>query len=178
MRIGTRTAAALVVAGFCAVAVGGCSDSSSSGGTPSKSASASTAVAGAVAVSSGPLGKVLVDGKGRTLYLFEADKSGQSTCSGACAQAWPPLTVKGKAAAGSGVKSSLLGTTTRGDGTRIVTYNGHPLYTYQGDHAAGDVNGQGLNQFGAKWYVLDAAGNKITGKATSQPSKSSGGGGY
>jgi predicted lipoprotein with Yx(FWY)xxD motif len=59
------------------------------------------------------------------------------------------------------VKANLLGTTTRSDGTTQVTYNGHPLYYYAGDSKAGDMNGQDISQFGAKWYVLDANGDKV-----------------
>jgi predicted lipoprotein with Yx(FWY)xxD motif len=66
----------------------------------------------------------------------------------------------GKPKGGTGVKASLLGTTTRSDGNPEVTYNGHPLYYYAGDRKAGDTNGQDLNQFGAPWYVVSPAGNK------------------
>ncbi|MEV6793662.1 hypothetical protein AB0M87_17030 [Streptomyces sp. NPDC051320] len=118
---------------------------------------------------SGSLGKVLVNDKGRTLYLFKADKPKKSTCTGACAEAWPPLTAKGKPTAGSGVKSNLLGTITRSDGSKQVTYKDQPLYLYKGDHAAGDMNGQGLTQFGAKWYVLDPTGKEVTRMATGSP---------
>jgi predicted lipoprotein with Yx(FWY)xxD motif len=103
------------------------------------------------------LGKILVDSKGRTLYLFEKDKTTKSTCSGACAAAWPLYKIKGKPHAGAGVKQSLLHT----NAAHQVTYNGHPLYRYAGDSRAGQTNGQGLKQFGAEWYVLNAAGKKI-----------------
>jgi predicted lipoprotein with Yx(FWY)xxD motif len=114
-----------------------------------------------VNVRSTSLGKILVDPRGRSLYLFEKDTGPKSTCSGACASAWPPFRTSGKPKAGSGVTASLLGTTTRSDGNDEVTYNGHPLYYYAGDQKAGDTNGQDLNQFGAPWYVLSPAGNKI-----------------
>jgi predicted lipoprotein with Yx(FWY)xxD motif len=106
-------------------------------------------------------GKALVDGQGRTLYLFEADKGDASTCSGACASIWPPVTTTAKAIAGAGVTAVKLGTTKRSDGKLQVTYNGHPLYRYAADNKPGDVNGQGIDQFGAKWYVLNASGAKI-----------------
>ncbi|MER6098091.1 hypothetical protein ABT154_19970 [Streptomyces sp. NPDC001728] len=109
----------------------------------------------------GNLGTVLVDGKGRTLYLFEADKSTSSTCNGGCATAWPPLLTTGQPSAGGSAQSTLLGTTKRDDGKTQVTYHGHPVYGYAGDTKPGDANGQGLNQFGAKWYVLGADGNKV-----------------
>ena len=106
-------------------------------------------------------GKALVTGNGRALYLFEADKKGTSTCSGACARAWPPYTVSGKPAAGMGVSSSLLGIIHRADGTMQLTYNGHPLYLFAGDRGAGTANGEGAKAFGADWYVVNASGGKI-----------------
>jgi len=114
-----------------------------------------------VALGKTALGKVLVDAHGRTLYLFEKDKRGVSACYGACATYWPPLLSPAKARPGSGVRASLLGVTRRANGKRQVTYAGHPLYTYAGDQRAGDVKGQGLDQFGAEWYVLGANGHKI-----------------
>jgi predicted lipoprotein with Yx(FWY)xxD motif len=114
-----------------------------------------------VAVRDSKLGKILVDGKGRTLYLFEADKGTNSTCYGACAKAWPPLTTTGKPQAGSGANHALLGTTTRTDHTTEVTYNRHPLYYFVSDTKPGDTTGQGLNSYGAKWYVINPKGNKI-----------------
>jgi predicted lipoprotein with Yx(FWY)xxD motif len=118
------------------------------------------------------LGKVLVGGNGKTLYLFEKDKGTKSSCSGACAKAWPPLLTKGKPKAGTGVKASKLGTTKRSDGTTQVTYNGHPVYGFKNDAKAGDTNGQGLTAFGAEWYVLSPAGKEI------KKAGSTAGGGY
>jgi predicted lipoprotein with Yx(FWY)xxD motif len=105
--------------------------------------------------------KALVGGDGRALYLFEADTGGKSTCMGECANDWPPLTASGMPAAGSGVDQSLLGTVKRPDGTTQVTYNGHPLYYYEGDTGPGTAKGQDVAAFGAKWYVLSAKGSKI-----------------
>jgi predicted lipoprotein with Yx(FWY)xxD motif len=107
------------------------------------------------------LGPILVDGNGRTLYLFEADKSPSSTCYGACATYWPPLLTGGAPTAGTGVKASLLGTTRRTDGTTEVTYGGHPLYYVVTDHNPGDASGQAVNNFGAAWFVVGTDGNKI-----------------
>lgn len=107
------------------------------------------------------LGRILVDARGRTLYLFEKDKGAMSSCDGACASVWPPLTSGGKAKAGPGVTAVKLGVTKRIDGRTEVTYGGHPLYTYAGDQKPGDVQGQGLDQFGAEWYVLAPSGDKI-----------------
>src|SRR5437773_8068455 len=80
-----------------------------------------------VAVANSGLGRVLVDGRGRTLYLFEKDKHGKSACIGKCASFWPPLIASGKPLATAGAKTSLLGTTRRADGRLQVTYNHHPL---------------------------------------------------
>ncbi|MEU6541609.1 hypothetical protein [Streptomyces sp. NPDC047000] len=139
--------------------------STAPGQNTSPYASASTAPTGGQAVvktaSAGKLGTILVDGKGRTLYLFEADKSTTSTCNGACAAAWPPLLTSGAPSIGGSAKSSLSGTSKRSDGTTQVTYHGHPVYGYAGDAKPGDTNGQALKQFGAEWYVLDAAGDKV-----------------
>jgi predicted lipoprotein with Yx(FWY)xxD motif len=137
------------------LAIAGCGGSSSNANANANSAGAT------VNVRSVSLGKILVDSRGRSLYLFEKDTGSKSTCSGACASAWPPFRTNGTPKAGSGVTASLLGTTTRSDGNDEVTYNGHPLYYYAGDQKAGDTNGQDLNQFGAPWYVVSPAGNKI-----------------
>jgi predicted lipoprotein with Yx(FWY)xxD motif len=106
-------------------------------------------------------GKALVDAQGRTLYLFEADKGDMSTCNGACASIWPPATAAGATTAGPGLTAHEVGTTKRSDGESQLTYNGHPLYRYAADSKPGVANGQGLDQFGAKWYVLSASGSKI-----------------
>lgn len=107
------------------------------------------------------LGKVLATGSGRTLYLFEKDKGRKSTCFGACAANWPPLTTTGSPKAGPGVSASKLGTTRRGHGVKQVTYNGHPVYRFVGDQRPRQTNGEGLKAFGAAWYALSAAGKKV-----------------
>jgi predicted lipoprotein with Yx(FWY)xxD motif len=109
------------------------------------------------------VGKVLVAANGRTLYLFTADKGKTSTCYGQCASFWPPL-IATKPSVGSGLKASLLGTTTRKDRRRQVTYGGHPLYFFVKDRKAGDVKGQAFVHFGGAWWVVSAAGRKITAK--------------
>ena len=113
------------------------------------------------------LGKILVNGSSQTLYLFEKDKNGKSACSGACATNWPPLLTKGTPKGSGGVKSSLLGTTKRSDGTTQVTYNKHPLYRFKGDaNKVGATKGEGLNAFGAEWYVVGTNGKKIEKKGS------------
>ena len=107
---------------------------------------------------SSSLGKILVDSHGRTLYLCAKDKRGKSACSGSCAAYWPPLLTRGKPIARAGAKASLLGTTRRSDGSTQVTYAGHPLYRFALDTKAGQTNGEGLNDFGAEWDAVTAAG--------------------
>jgi len=112
-----------------------------------------------VAVADTDLGSVLVDAEGKTLYVFDNDQGSTSSCEGGCATTWPPLATEGEPTAGDGVDAELLGTTERSDGTTQVTYDGHPLYTYNADTAAGDTNGQGV---GGIWWVMGADGQKIT----------------
>jgi predicted lipoprotein with Yx(FWY)xxD motif len=114
-----------------------------------------------IAIGKTPLGRILVDSKGITLYDFPPDKGTTSVCYGACAALWPPVLTHGKPIAGPGVHASLLGTTRRKDGKLEVTYNGHPLYYWVGDHKPGQTSGQGLNQFGGPWWVLTPAGKEI-----------------
>jgi predicted lipoprotein with Yx(FWY)xxD motif len=122
------------------------------------------------------LGTVLASRSGRTLYLFAADKRGMSACTAsACVEFWPPLVAKGRPTAGKGVKTSLLGTIRRPGGVRQVTYAGHPLYTFALDKGAGQTKGEGLNDFGGKWWAVSTAGRKVV-KAPASTSGSSGGG--
>jgi predicted lipoprotein with Yx(FWY)xxD motif len=112
-----------------------------------------------VKVSNDPkLGNILVDGEGKTLYIFTKDTPDVSNCSGKCLQAWPPLVVEDKAAAGDGVNASLLGTATLADGKKIVTYNHMPLYYWAADVKAGDTTGQGVNNV---WYVISPDGKPV-----------------
>jgi len=129
---------------------------------PSPPPSAPAATGTAINIGSTKLGKVLVDSNGLTVYLFLADKGNVSSCNTAsCVQYWPPVLTTGAPRAGSGLTASLLGTTARADGTTQVTYAGHPLYRFINDKAAGQVTGQGLNAFGAAWYVVSPSGVKI-----------------
>ena len=118
-----------------------------------------------VAVANSNLGQILVDARGRTLYLFAKDRNGKSACSGACAAYWPALIASGKPRAGAGAKQSLLGTIRRADGRRQVTYRHHPLYRFSGDTSRGLTSGEGLDDFGGKWWALSPAGNKIVAMA-------------
>ena len=127
-------------------------------------ASSATSKPATVKTGTSSLGRIIVDGQSHTLYLFEKDKRGKSACSGACAQNWPPLLTKGAPKAGADAKASLLGTIKRADGTTQVTYNKHPLYTFVGDQGKrGATKGEGLDAFGAKWYVVTAKGTARIG---------------
>jgi predicted lipoprotein with Yx(FWY)xxD motif len=121
--------------------------------------------AGTVALAdNADLGEILVDGDGKTLYLFEKDdEAGESYCDGACAKAWPPFETADPQA-GSGVDAARLTTFEREDGSTQVAYAGHPLYYYAGDQSPGDVNGNDLDDFGAEWYALDTAGDPAEGE--------------
>ena len=108
------------------------------------------------------LGVVLVNAKGRTLYTFAPDRRRHVTCTALCARYWPPLKLKGsKATAASPVKAKLLGSDPSPAGGKVVTYSKWPLYTYAGDSAAGQANGQNLSNEGGKWYVITPGGKVI-----------------
>jgi predicted lipoprotein with Yx(FWY)xxD motif len=127
-----------------------------------------------VSVASSKLGRLLVDSHGRTLYLFEADAGMTSSCFGGCATAWPPLRTGDKPTVADGAHASLVATIARPDGGREVTYHGHPLYLYAGDTEPGQVNGQGVSAFGAKWFAMSPIGTAIR----TQPSSTASNGVY
>ncbi len=134
-----------------------------------------------VAVANSGLGRILVDGRGHTLYLFAKDKRGRSSCAGQCAGFWPPLITSGKPRAAAGAKASLLGTTRRADGRLQVTYNHHPLYSFVKDSRKGQTSGEGLDTFGAEWFALSPAGSKVDkpgGESSPAGDPSPGGYGY
>ena len=144
-----------LAAAFVIAACGSSSSSTTSGGTASSAAPASSApaAAGSSALKTAKIGgaTVVTNAKGLTLYWFVPDTATTSKCSGSCATFWPP--VKGPATAGTGVTGTLA-TITRADGSVQATYNGHPLYTYVGDHAPGQATGDGLNVNGGVWHEV------------------------
>ena len=154
--LGAAVAALAIVLSAC----GGGGDDQGSGATAT-TAAAQQAAEGTVAVANTGLGEVLVDVKGRTLYVFTKDKGDQSVCSGKCVVAWPALTVTGAATPGTGVEASLLSTSKQANGSSQVTYGGKPLYHFAGDKAPGDTNGQGLN---GVWWVVKADGSLVQSK--------------
>jgi predicted lipoprotein with Yx(FWY)xxD motif len=127
----------------------------------------------ALGVAQTSLGKVLVDGRGMTLYVLSADGKDQSTCSTQCLQFWPAA-----APAGVGKLAATSGRTTTPDGTPIATVDGHPVYTFSQDQKPGDVNGEGINEFGGTWYAASPTGQPVTGASSSGSSSSSTGRGY
>jgi predicted lipoprotein with Yx(FWY)xxD motif len=145
----------------------GSSASSAYSATPYGAATPASATIGAAGkatrlrAASASLGRIVVDGTGRTLYLFEKDNGRRSACYGACAAYWPPLLSRGKPIARAGVKQSLVGTTRRRNGSMQVTYAGHPLYRYAGDTRPGQTNGAGLQDFGGGWDPISPAGKKV-----------------
>jgi len=179
--------AALATCGLVLAACGSSSSSSSSAtstaaaATTSAPATSSTTAATATTGSAVKIGSAtshghtyLTGASGRSVYLWVADTSDKSNCSGACAQAWPPVTTTGNPTAGSGVSAADLGTTTRSDGTKQVTYKGHPLYYFVGDKSAGSTSGEGSDGFGAKWWLVAPSGTAITSGGSSSGGSSGG----
>ena len=169
-----------------ALVVAGCGSSSSSSSAPAPApvstatnAAASSASGGsskgvAVSLAKGTDGTYLAGASGRALYLWVADSNGKSSCAGSCAKAWPPLLTKSAPVAAHGVQASDLGTITRSDGTKQVTYKGHPLYYFVEDSSSGMTHGQGSDSFGAKWWLVAPSGSAIkAGGSSAAPSSSS-----
>ena len=172
----TRSKSLTSLAGAAAISLTALALAACGGGTGAGGGNAT------VGVSTTGVGKVLVDSQGHTLYLFEKDSGAKSACAGACADAWPPLRASGAPTAAGGAKASLVATTKRSDGAPQVTYNGHPLYTFQGDQKPGDTAGQGVTAYGAEWYAVGPAGKQGTEKSSASADGSAsnygGGSGY
>jgi predicted lipoprotein with Yx(FWY)xxD motif len=184
VRLGAVLATALLAA---ACGSSGSSSTTPASSTPAAGGSTPTASAAALVITtkSGSVGKFLTDGSGRSVYLWVKDGMNKSNCSGACAAAWPPVPASGTVTASGGAVSKDLGSISRSDGTKQLTYDGHPLYYYAGDTSAGQTNGQGSDGFGAKWWLVSPSGSMITAAVTgTSPSSSAtsssgyGGAGY
>lgn len=161
-RVGPIAAALIAVLGFVAAGCGG----SSRAAMPKSGVAGAQHSLSSVAVTTRKLkglGVVLVNAKGRTLYTFAPDHRRHVTCTGQCAQYWPPLKWKssGKPKAGGSAKTSRLGLDKNPVGGRVVTYDKWPLYTYAGDSGAGQANGQNTKLNGGKWYVISPSGARI-----------------
>jgi len=163
-----------------ALAMAACSNASTStppaGGGTSTSSSPGASMNGPTVqtTNDATFGKILTDAQGHALYLYQLDSGTTSACTGACASTWPALIVTGTPTAGDGVTASLLGTAKQADGSMQVTYNGHLLYGFTGDSAAGDATGQGVESF----FLVSPAGNQVTQAAGGATSSSGGYGGY
>jgi len=166
-----------VLAGGAALlaACGSSAAPSASGSTPA-AANSSVAAGGAViSTHSTSKGTVLVNAKGRTLYWFAIDTATASKCTGSCATYWPPVIGKPTAAGGTSLPMHL-GSITRSNGQVQATYDGHPLYTYVGDTAPGQIKGNGQNLSGGLWWAGTPSGAKLAAASASSSSSSSGGG--
>lgn len=167
--VGCAFAAVLLLAACSSGNSSSSSGSSAAAGpsTPAAGSSASGSVAAVITTASSSAGTFLTDGSGRAVYLWAKDSGGQSACSGQCAGAWPPVTTNGTVTASGGAKSSDLGTITRSNGSKQVTYDGHPLYFFAGDSGPGMASGQGNDGFGAKWWLVSPSGTDVTAAVTS-----------
>ena len=132
------------------------------GTTAAAAPDATSARTATVRIAHRDLGRILVDSRGRTLYVLSADPAGKSKCFGACATNWPPLRASRKPTVGTGLKASKVGTIRRRDGKPQVTYNRHPLYRFIGDAKPGQTNGQGIVAFGGRWSVVSPAGRPVS----------------
>ena len=168
VKVGVPLASALLATACSSAAA------SSPSSAPAAGSSASASTTGTViSTQAGSAGAFLTAGSGRAVYLWAKDGMSMSACSGACAAAWPPVPATGTLTATGSAKASDLGTITRSDGTKQVTYDGHPLYYFAGDSAAKQTNGQGSDSFGAKWWLVTPAGAKITAAETAASTGSS-----
>lgn len=147
---------------------------SSPAGASSSSAAASSSGSTVITTVSSSAGTFLANGSGHAVYLWSKDGNGMSACTGACTGAWPPVTTTGQVSASGGAKSSDLGTITRSNGTKQVTYDGHPLYFFAGDSGPGMASGQGNDGFGAKWWLVSPSGSDITAAVSSFTKSGSG----
>jgi predicted lipoprotein with Yx(FWY)xxD motif len=189
--VGGALAAAATVA---ACSSAGSSSSSAAAAAAASTPAASTPAASSPAASSPPAsgaaagasggtvittakssaGTFLTTGSGKAVYLWVKDTGDMSNCTGACAGAWPPVTTTGTATATGGAKASDIGTITRSDGTKQVTYDGHPLYYFSGDSGPGTATGQGSDGFGAKWWLVSPTGSDVTASVSTFTASASG----
>ncbi len=162
-------AAALALTAAC----GGSSDTRT--GPEASGSPASSAV---LTVVDSPLGRVLADDRGRTVYVFANDADGSSTCTGVCARNWPPVEAPDPLPGAVPGVTGTLGETTRADGSSQLTVANHPVYMFAGDSAPGQTNGQGSTLDGGLWTVVSPAGSPLTGAGPGSPSPTGGPGGY
>jgi predicted lipoprotein with Yx(FWY)xxD motif len=161
VKLGIPLGSALLAAA-CSSAAAAPASSAPAAGSPASASATGTVIT----TEAGSAGAFLTNGSGRTVYLWAKDGMNMSACSGACAAAWPPVPATGKLTATGGAKASDLGTITRSDGTKQVTYDGHPLYYFVGDSGPDQTGGQDSDSFGAKWWLVAPSGAEITGTDT------------
>jgi predicted lipoprotein with Yx(FWY)xxD motif len=164
----------LLAFGAISAVVAGCGGGGSTGPTAA-AAPAAKATGALVSTQSTSLGKILVNGQARTIYQFANDKHGMSVCTGVCAQNWPAVTAPASLPSSLPGVTGKLGVTIRADGAHQLTVSGHPVYTFAGDSAPGQTNGQDKTLNGGLWTVLSPAGASIANHApvsatTSSPS--------
>ena len=160
---GAVAAAATVAACSSAASSTAAAPAASPAGASSSSTGAGASAGGTVITTAkSSAGTVLTNGSGKAVYLWAKDTGDMSNCTGACAGAWPPVTTTGTATAAGSAKASDIGTITRSDGTKQVTYDGHPLYYFAGDSGPGTASGQGSDGFGAKWWLVAPTGSDVT----------------
>lgn len=158
-----------MASGGAVIACGGASASKTLGAQPERGTTSTAAVHSRprpaplqLRTGASRYGHVLVDHRGRALYLFTRDAGSRSACSGACARAWPPYLVSRRGRASAGARSSLIGVARRGDGSHQLTYAGHPLYYYVGDRSPGQILCQDVEEYGGHWWVVSPGGRSIT----------------
>ena len=166
-----------------ALAVTGCGGGSDrhaggEGGNPSMASSATPGTGKMLDIGMTDVGRAVVDDHGRTLYLFTRDTATKSNCSGACAQEWPPALVGRASKTAAGIDRREVGSIKRSDGSRQLTYAGHPLYFFTGDGELGDATGAGSTAFGGKWYAVAPSGKPLRGASNDGSGGSGGGYGY
>ena len=181
MRTGTvtRGTALAVLGGASLLALAACGGGSSTYGGGSSGTSQVAHTTGGIAVATTPAGKVLVDPTGRTIYVFAPDSRGRSTCTGSCETYWPPVPGADAKRSAATAVTATLGSIKRADGSSQLTANGYPAYTYVGDNARGQANGQGTNLSGGLWWVVSPSGARVTKTSPSSAGASgAGSGGY
>jgi len=165
--------AAVIGVALLVAACGSSSSHSSASGAPSAPASSGPGGSAdhvVIGTAKGPDGTYLTAASGRALYLWVGDSNDKSNCSGDCAASWPPVITKSGPTAAAGAVDADLGTITRSDGSRQVTYEGHPLYSFVVDSGSGRTKGQGSDNFGAKWWLVAPSGAAITVNGSSSGS--------
>jgi predicted lipoprotein with Yx(FWY)xxD motif len=172
---GALSAAVVVAACSSGASSSAAAPAASPAGGSSSSAGASSSGGTVITTAKSSAGTVLANSSGRAVYLWVKDTGDMSNCNGACAGAWPPVTTTGTATASGGATASEIGTITRSDGTKQVTYDGHPLYYFSGDSGPGTASGQGSDAFGAKWWLVTPTGSDVTAGVNSFTAGSSAG---